>query len=95
MAASLHSLVHFDARQRRLWLAGQRCHHGASGALLTGVAAASLIGARLGVRGVATLALTGSVLMVHDWHDRSLWFERGWQDQPWSPRGDHVVASSR
>jgi len=28
------------------------------------------------------LASAGSVLMAHDWHDRSLWFRRGWQDQP-------------
>ncbi len=25
---------------------------------------------------------TGGLLMAHDWHDRSLWFARGWQDQP-------------
>ena len=80
------NLIHYDAEQRRLWLAGQRCHHGAGGALLTGVAAAALIGARLRLRGLATLALTGSVLMAHDWKDRSLWFSPGWQDQPWAPR---------
>jgi hypothetical protein len=22
----------------------------------------------------------GSVLMVHDWRDRSIWFQRGWQE---------------
>jgi hypothetical protein len=81
-----NSLIHYDAEQRRLWLAGQRCHHGAAGGLLTAVAAAGLVAARLRVRGLATLALTGSVLMAHDWKDRSLWFSRGWQDQPWHPR---------
>ncbi len=27
-------LLHYDTHQRRLWLLGQRCHHGATGALL-------------------------------------------------------------
>ena len=26
--------VYYDAVQRRLWISGQRCHHGATGALL-------------------------------------------------------------
>ncbi len=74
------SLVHYDAMRRRLWIAGQRCHHGATGALLT-AAAGTLLALR---RNPATLALiaTGSVLMVHDWHDRAIWFQRGWQNQP-------------
>jgi hypothetical protein len=29
--------LHFDAAKRRLWIRGQRCHHGATGALLAGV----------------------------------------------------------
>ena len=28
------------------------------------------------------LVAAGSVLMVHDWHDRAIWFQRGWQNQP-------------
>lgn len=55
------SMFHYDTARRRLWLGGQRCHHGATGALL---------------------ALAGFALMVHDWHDRSMWFERGWGTQP-------------
>ena len=31
---SVMSIVRYDADRRRLWLAGQRCHHGATGALL-------------------------------------------------------------
>ena len=111
-----HSLIHYDAQRRRLWIAGQRCHHGATGALLTAAAAASLLSARLHHEGrplsadvaaagaemalagaglaakgraaarlsrsVIALAATGSVLMAHDWHDRSIWFQRGWQNQP-------------
>jgi hypothetical protein len=27
--------IHYDAVRRRLWIRGQRCHHGATGAFLT------------------------------------------------------------
>jgi hypothetical protein len=74
--------IHYDAVRRRLWILGRRCHHGAGGALLTGAAAYGLAAAKLRPRGLLTLALTGSVLMAHDWHDRALWFERGRQRQP-------------
>ena len=30
----LRKPLHFDRRMRRLWIRGQRCHHGATGALL-------------------------------------------------------------
>ena len=67
--------VHYDAANRRVWLMGQRCHHGATGAVL---AAAAVAGVALR-RGTAPLALaaTGTLLMAHDWKDRSMWFERG------------------
>lgn len=73
------SLVHYDAMRRRLWIAGQRCHHGATGALLT--TAGALLALRR-QRAMLALVATGSALMVHDWHDRALWFQRGWQAQP-------------
>jgi hypothetical protein len=57
----LHKPLHYDRSRRRLWIRGQRCHHGATGLLL---------------------ATTGLLLMLHDWKDRSIWFARGWQDQP-------------
>jgi hypothetical protein len=31
---------------------------------------------------MVALALTGGVLMAHDWKDRELWFERGRGTQP-------------
>jgi hypothetical protein len=31
----LHKPVHHDSVRRRLWIFGRRCHHGATGALLT------------------------------------------------------------
>ena len=73
---------HYDAVRRRLWICGQRCHHGATGALLTAVASAGLLAGAFASRRAIALLATGSALMVHDWHDRPLWFERGWQSQP-------------
>jgi len=81
--AARTSLFHYDAVNRRLWIRGQRCHHGATGAILTGVATAAFLARRLHPRvDTVALATAGSLLMVHDWHDRSIWFERGWQSQP-------------
>jgi len=82
------SLVHpveYDALQRRLWILGQRCHHGATGALL---ASGGVMGVAVGVarrrrpprrRLAATLASAsaGTLLMLHDWQDRSVWFRVG------------------
>jgi acyl dehydratase len=31
----LHKPIHYDSVRRRLWIFGQRCHHGATGAVLT------------------------------------------------------------
>ena len=76
------NLLMYDGPRRRLWIAGQRCHHGATGAVLTAGAALGLAAARWHPVRVLVLATTGSLLMVHDWKDRSIWFQRGWQDQP-------------
>jgi hypothetical protein len=72
--------LYYDAAKRRLWIYGQRCHHGATGALLAATGAVVLASVKAPAS-VAMLA-AGSVLMVHDWKDRSIWFERGWQTQP-------------
>jgi hypothetical protein len=72
--------VYYDTARRRLWICGQRCHHGATGALL---AAAGIAGiAALKSPPAVVMMAAGSVLMVHDWRDRSIWFQRGWQEQP-------------
>ncbi|HEY7934511.1 MAG TPA: hypothetical protein VID48_11875 [Solirubrobacteraceae bacterium] len=74
--------IEYDALHRRLWIAGQRCHHGASGMLLT---CAAVIGARAGAlkpKSGAALAASGALLMAHDWKDHSLWFEPGHGHQP-------------
>jgi hypothetical protein len=69
----LRKPLHYDAARRRLWIYGQRLHHGATGALLAGAGAA--------VQSSALIA-AGAALMAHDWQDRSLWFKPGWQNQP-------------
>jgi hypothetical protein len=81
LPAPLRRPFHYDAVRRRLWICGQRCHHGATGALLTGAAAAALLVSPASIRRALTLAATGSLLMAHDWKDRPLWFERGFGSQ--------------
>ena len=76
----LRKPLHYDRAMRRLWIRGQRCHHGATGVLLATSALLGLAAARLSAPALAGLLATGGVLMAHDWHDRSLWFARGSQD---------------
>jgi hypothetical protein len=72
-------LVGFDPELRRLWIGGQRLHHGATGIALAGLALAQLATRRTTAqRGVAYL-LAGAALSAHDWHDRSAWFRFGAQ----------------
>ena len=66
-------LLGYDPELRRLWVAGQRLHHGATGIAIAG---AGLIGL-VARRGGATAALAGTALIAHDWKDRSVWFRRG------------------
>jgi len=75
-------LIHYDKLRKRLWISGQRCHHGATGALLAALGGAGFVAARLRATGLLGLVAAGGVLMVHDWHDRAIWFERGWGTQP-------------
>jgi hypothetical protein len=65
-------LFEYDALRRRVWILGQRCHHGAAGTLVAGTAALLAPG-----RSRLPLAIAGSALMVHDWKDRSIWFKPG------------------
>jgi hypothetical protein len=81
--STFSTILTYDTGRRRLWIAGQRCHHGATGALITGAAAVGLAVTRAHRRAalaVAATAATGSLLMAHDWKDRSVWFQRGWQE---------------
>jgi hypothetical protein len=77
-------VIEYDAVRRRVWILGQRCHHGATGSLVAAVACLGLaagtvhaIHPPIDVRAMLAAALTGGALMAHDWEDRSIWFERG------------------
>lgn len=68
-------LVQIDRPHRRLWIRGQRCHHGATGTLFAAIALAELLAGQ--VKAGLALGLTGGALMAHDWKDHRVWFLRG------------------
>ena len=68
-------LVEYDSNHRRIWILGQRCHHGAAGTVVAAGACLEMILHR--DASMVALVATGAALMVHDWDDRSHWFERG------------------
>jgi hypothetical protein len=82
---SVSKLVEYDALRRRVWILGQRCHHGATGSIVAAAAFLALVTDPApvgkpygGPRSVLALtAAGGALMMAHDWKDRSIWFERG------------------
>jgi len=76
--------VEYDALRRRVWILGQRCHHGATGSLVAAAACLALMSdppsvtkLHLWPGSLLALAAAGGALMAHDWKDRAIWFERG------------------
>jgi hypothetical protein len=81
--ATARRLVEYDGLRRRVWIFGQRCHHGATGSVVATLACMGLVlGPAIEVRQLAgprsmlALAAAGGALMVHDWKDHSEWFAR-------------------
>ena len=82
---SIKKLVEYDALRHRLWILGQRCHHGATGSIVAAASFLALVSdpapvgkPYVGPRSVLALtAAGGALMMVHDWKDRAIWFERG------------------
>jgi hypothetical protein len=72
-----HRLVGYDPALRRVWIAGQRLHHGATGAAFAAAGIAGIAARRLPLRDCVPVALVGTLLMAHDWKDRGVWFRRG------------------
>lgn len=78
-------LVEYDALRHRLWILGQRCHHGATGSVVAAAAFLALfsypdpVPRPSGPRSALALAAAsgGALMMAHDWKDRAMWFERG------------------
>ena len=96
-AQQQHRVVEYDSLRRRVWILGQRLHHGATGSVLATLGCVGLLSepARLlaapaspstvsvgRVAPLFALAATGGALMAHDWKDHSIWFERGRGTQP-------------
>jgi len=82
-------LVEYDSIRHRLWIFGQRCHHGATGSVVAGLACVGLMaeplaghGSSRAISSLVAIAASGGVLMAHDWKDRPIWFERGHGTQP-------------
>ena len=75
-------IVEYDGPSHRLWILGQRCHHGATGSLVIALACLGIVAERQGRSPLVALAATGGALMAHDWKDHSFWFERGRGTQP-------------
>jgi hypothetical protein len=70
-------LVDYDPALRRVWIGGQRLHHGATGAAVAAAGLAGLVIHRLPLRNGLPVAILGTALMAHDWADRTAWFRRG------------------
>jgi hypothetical protein len=83
---SAWKLIEYDSIRRRLWIFGQRCHHGAGGSLVAMIGCAGLLAetakAPVDPRAMVAMTVAGGALMAHDWKDRSIWFERGRGTQP-------------
>jgi len=79
---SRRKVVEYDALRRRLWILGQRCHHGAAGSIVAAAACAGLVAEPSAISPTIVVLAAGGALMAHDWKDRSIWFERGYGSQP-------------
>jgi hypothetical protein len=71
-------IVGFDPERRRIWVGGQRLHHGLTGIVLTGVGLVRLATRRSPNRAIAW-TLAGGAMIAHDWKDRGVWFRGGAQ----------------
>jgi hypothetical protein len=74
-----NGILEVDPELRRLWIGGQRLHHGLTGVAVATAGLAQLIARRTAANRAVAIALAGGVLMAHDWKDRSEWFRRGSQ----------------
>ncbi len=70
-------LLGVDPELRRVWVGGQRLHHGLTGIAVAGASLANLALRRSEATRAVAWALAGGVLIAHDWKDRSVWFRGG------------------
>jgi len=69
--------IGLDLERRRMWIGGQRVHHGATGIMLAAAGLTGLAARRFTPRGGLEWTLIGTALIAHDWRDRTVWFRRG------------------
>jgi hypothetical protein len=67
----------FDPELRRLWIAGQRLHHGVTGIAVLGAGLAGMLAGHTDPMLAVGWTLAGSAMVAHDWKDRAVWFRRG------------------
>lgn len=84
-----NQILGVDPQRVRLWVGGQRLHHGATGICVAGAAAARLLSRRRSARPLAWI-VAGGALVAHDWKDRNVWFAPGTQE-PRHPRAAYVI----
>jgi hypothetical protein len=70
-------LLGVDPELRRVWVGGQRLHHGLTGIAVAGASLTNLALRRSEASRAVAWALAGGVLIAHDWKDRSVWFRGG------------------
>ena len=70
-------IVGLDPELRRMWIGGQRLHHGLTGIAVAGAGLAQLAARRSEASRAIAWTLAGGFLMAHDWKDRSVWFRFG------------------
>jgi hypothetical protein len=74
-------LVGYDPTRKRMWVGGQRLHHGATGIALAAGAVLGMSTHRFAARRALAWTLAGTALVAHDWKDRSVWFAGGPQSE--------------
>jgi hypothetical protein len=72
-------VIGVDPELRRVWVGGQRLHHGLTGVAVATAALAQLATRRLDADRAIAWMIAGGALMAHDWKDRGVWFRRGAQ----------------
>ena len=70
-------IIGFDPKLRRLWIGGQRLHHGVTGLAVLGAGVTQLLTRRTGPNRALAWTLAGGAMIAHDWKDRAVWFRRG------------------
>jgi hypothetical protein len=70
-------LVGYDPKLRRVWIGGQRLHHGVTGIAVLGAGVARLLTRRARPNSALAWTIAGGAMIAHDWKDRAVWFKRG------------------